>query len=96
MLFFRRFSGGFGSRDYRTSQSGGSTRPGGSVGPRSGGGSYPNYSAPPPTHGKDDMISLIILISVLVRFCFSSLPSARFPISFANADRTKTRNLPSP
>ncbi|XP_046459321.1 ATP-dependent RNA helicase DDX3X-like isoform X2 [Daphnia pulex] len=49
-----RFSGGFGSRDYRTSTSGsgGSTRPGGSVGgPRtSGGGSYPNYSAPPPTH----------------------------------------------
>lgn len=55
LLFNRRFSGGFGSRDYRTSQSGsgGSTRPGGSVGgPRtSGGGSYPNYSAPPPTHG---------------------------------------------
>ncbi|KAI9558726.1 hypothetical protein GHT06_015515 [Daphnia sinensis] len=48
-----RFSGGFGSRDYRTqSTTGGSTRPGGSVGgPRtSGGGSYPNYSAPPPNH----------------------------------------------
>lgn len=55
----RRFSGGFGSRDYRTSQpsTGGSTRPGGSVGgPRtSGGGSYPNYSAPPPNHGTQNL-----------------------------------------
>jgi ATP-dependent RNA helicase DDX3X len=46
-----RFSGGFGSRDYRTTQTGG--RPGGSMGgPRtSGGGSFPNYNAPPPSHG---------------------------------------------
>lgn len=46
----RRFSGGFGSRDYRTSTTG--SRPVGSTGPRSGGGNYPNYSAPPPTHGE--------------------------------------------
>ena len=102
-LFNRRFSGGFGSRDYRTSQSGsgGSTRPGGSVGgPRtSGGGSYPNYSAPPPTHGtknkKTKQNSLgytsdsnsecfLLLFSLL-------LPSACFPISFADAARSKTK-----
>lgn len=50
-VIHRRFSGGFGSRDYRTSQPGGA-RPGGSMGPRtSGGGSFPNYNAPPPAHG---------------------------------------------
>jgi ATP-dependent RNA helicase DDX3X len=46
-----RFSGGFGSRDYRTSQPSGGSRPG-AMGPRSsGGGSFPNYSNPPPSHG---------------------------------------------
>jgi len=44
-----RFSGGFGSRDYRTSQTG--SRPGGAMGQRNAGGSsFPNYNAPPPSH----------------------------------------------
>lgn len=48
-----RFSGGFGSRDYRTSQPPGRSG-GGSMSSSSrssGGGSFPNYSAPPPSHG---------------------------------------------
>lgn len=38
------------------------------------------------------LISVIMFIRVFV----FSLPSARSPFSFANADRTKTKNLPSP
>lgn len=75
--FNRRFSAGFGSRDYRTSTSGsgGSTRPGGSVGgPRtSGGGSYPNYSAPPPTHGTKQKKE-----TKLLGYTFGSNPSVFF------------------
>lgn len=75
--FKRRFSAGFGSRDYRTSTSGsgGSTRPGGSVGgPRtSGGGSYPNYSAPPPTHGTKQKKE-----TKLLGYTFGSNPSVFF------------------
>jgi hypothetical protein len=66
--FFRRFSGGFGSRDYRTTQTGG--RPGGSMGgPRtSGGGSFPNYNAPPPSHGRTQDW---LLTSYFISACFS-------------------------
>ena len=53
----RRFSAGFGSRDYRTSQTG--SRPGGAMGPRSTGGSFPNYNAPPPSHGKFPFFSVV-------------------------------------
>ena len=54
LLSFRRFSGGFGSRDYRTSQPPGRSGAGSmsSSSRSSGGGSFPNYSAPPPSHGK--------------------------------------------
>ena len=45
-----RFSGGFGSRDYRTSQPAGRPASMGSRG-GSGGSSFPNYNAPPPAHG---------------------------------------------
>ena len=56
---FRRFSGGFGSRDYRTSQTG--SRPGGAMGQRNAGGSsFPNYNAPPPSHGKADFLAFLL------------------------------------
>lgn len=46
----RRFSGGFGSRDYRTSQP--ASRPSMGSSRNAGGSSFPNYNAPPPSHGR--------------------------------------------
>lgn len=45
-----RFSGGFGSRDYRTSQP--ASRPSMGSSRNAGGSSFPNYNAPPPSHGR--------------------------------------------